>query len=64
MAEHTLDEQEMIGILEDLARNSRSATAQIQAIKTLREIRGKAEPEQTDSVMDAPARRTSHLRVA
>jgi hypothetical protein len=36
-AEH-LDEREMIEILEDLARHSGSATARIQAIKTLREM--------------------------
>ena len=34
----TLTEQEMVEILEDMARNSSSATARIQAIKTLREI--------------------------
>lgn len=38
-----LTETEMIEILEDLARNSRSATARIQAIKALREIRGGGE---------------------
>jgi hypothetical protein len=59
-----LAEPEMIEILEDLARNSQSATARIQAIKTLRAIHGREEPEESDSVMDAPARRTSHLRAA
>lgn len=43
-----LDEDEMVDILEDLARNSRSATARIQAIKTLREIHGQtSEPQQS-----------------
>jgi hypothetical protein len=35
----SLSEQESIDILQDLARNSSSATARIQAIKLLREIR-------------------------
>lgn len=35
-----LAEDEMIEILEDLARNSGSATARIQAIKQLRVMRG------------------------
>jgi len=40
MAEGTPDltEVEMVEILKDLARNSSSATARIQAIKVLREI--------------------------
>ena len=37
--EQRLSDEEMIDILEDLARNSGSATARIQAIKVLREIR-------------------------
>jgi hypothetical protein len=40
-----MTEQEMIDILEDLVRNSSSATARIQAIKTLRMIQAdKEEP--------------------
>ena len=42
-----LTEAEMIEILEDLARNSASATARIQAIKTLREMRGERPAEDT-----------------
>jgi len=38
MAERTLSDQEMVDILEDIARNGRNAAARIAAIKTLREI--------------------------
>ena len=47
-----LTEQEMIEILEDLARNSNSATARIQAIKQLRVMRGD-EPAATAEGFDA-----------
>lgn len=40
MSDERLNEPEMIEILEDLARNSGSATARIQAIKQLRIMRG------------------------
>lgn len=43
-----LDEPEMIEILEDLARNSGSATARIQAIKQLRIMRGDEPAEESD----------------
>jgi hypothetical protein len=46
----TLTEAEMVEILEDLARNSRSATARIAAIKALREIRGGEQPDAIPSV--------------
>lgn len=58
----TLEDDEMVEILEGIARDSKSATAQIAAIKTLREMRGRQEPEQSGGVMDAKPRRTSHLR--
>ena len=35
-----LDRDEMIEILEDIARNSRSAVGRIQAIKVLRTVEG------------------------
>lgn len=38
MAEQTLDDQEMIDILEEIAREGGNAAARIAAIKTLREI--------------------------
>ncbi len=38
VAERTLTEQEMVEILEDLARHSESATARIHAMKMLREM--------------------------
>jgi hypothetical protein len=38
MAERTLSDQEMIDILEDIARNGANGAARIAAIKTLREI--------------------------
>ena len=38
MADRTLDDQEMVDILEDIARNGSNAAARIAAIKTLREI--------------------------
>ena len=38
MAERSLSDQEMVDILEDIARNGRNAAARIAAIKTLREI--------------------------
>lgn len=38
MVERTLTEQEMVDILEDIARNGRNAAAKIAAIKTLREM--------------------------
>lgn len=44
MADRTLSEQEMINILEDIARNGRNAAARIAAIKTLREIDAKDAP--------------------
>jgi len=45
MAERTLTEQEMIDILEDIARNGNNGAARIAAIKTLREIdAGQATP--------------------
>ena len=50
MSQH-IDEAEMIEILEDLARNSGSATARIQAIKTLREIRGDSKGEEPKGEM-------------
>ncbi len=37
-AKRTLDEDEMIAILEDIARNGRNAAARIAAIKTLRDM--------------------------
>jgi hypothetical protein len=36
--EKTLDEQEMVDILEDIARNGGNAAARIAAIKALREM--------------------------
>ena len=44
MATHTLDDQEMVDILEDIARNGGNAAARIAAIKVLREIRGGERP--------------------
>lgn len=38
MAERTLTDQEMVDILEDIARNANNSAARIAAIKTLREI--------------------------
>lgn len=38
MADRTLSEQEMIEILEQIARNAQNAAARIAAIKTLREM--------------------------
>jgi hypothetical protein len=38
MAARSLDEQEMIDILEDIARNGGNAAARIAAIKVLREM--------------------------
>ena len=35
-----MDEDEMVEILEDIARNARNQSARIQAMKMLREIRG------------------------
>jgi hypothetical protein len=37
---HTLDDQQMIDILEEIARDERNRAAQISAIRQLREIRG------------------------
>ena len=39
-----LTEDEMVEILEDIARHGRNQAAQIAAIKTLREIRGGEKP--------------------
>ena len=39
-----LTEQEMIEILEDIARNGGNAAARISAIKTLREMRNGVQP--------------------
>jgi hypothetical protein len=36
--ERTLTEQDMVDILEDIARNARNAAARIAAIKALREM--------------------------
>lgn len=47
-----LEEAEMIEILEDLARNSGSATARIAAIKQLRVMRG----DQLELIEDDPVR--------
>lgn len=53
-----LEEPEMIEILEGLARDSRSATAQIAAIKTLREINGGEQPAKSGfDLLDGPAGR-------
>lgn len=41
-----LSEQEMIDILEEIARDGRNGAARIAAIKTLREIRGGEKPDQ------------------
>jgi len=38
MAERTLGEQEMVDILEDIARNGNNGAARIAAIKVLREM--------------------------
>ena len=63
--ERSLSDQEMVTILEQIARDPSNKAAQIAAIKTLREITGQAEDSKPQpGVMDAPARRTSHLRVA
>lgn len=39
MAMHSLSEQDMVDILEDIAANAGNAAARIAAIKVLREIR-------------------------
>lgn len=38
MAKRTLDEQEMVDILEDIARNGNNGAARIAAIKVLRDM--------------------------
>jgi hypothetical protein len=57
MAEQTLSEQEMIDILEEIAREGGS-TARIQAIKLLREISdGEPLPQQGFDELDAARKR-------
>lgn len=57
MAERTLNEQEMVDILEDIARNAGNAAARIAAIKTLREIDAGGKPVADGfAALDAPAR--------
>jgi hypothetical protein len=55
-----LERDEMIEILEDIARNSRSAVARIQAIKVLRTLEDER-PEQSafDELYEVDARRRS-----
>ena len=42
MAQHSLSEQDMVDMLEDIAKNGGNAAARIAAIKVLREIRAGA----------------------
>lgn len=44
MAAHSLSDQEMVEILEGIARDARNAAAQIAAIKMLREWRAGERP--------------------
>jgi hypothetical protein len=49
----TLTQEEMVEILEDLARNGPGATARIQAIKVLREINdGQSTPAEGFAQLD------------
>ena len=48
MAERTLSDQDMVDILEDIARNSGNAAARIAAIKTLRELDAGERPQQDE----------------
>jgi hypothetical protein len=57
MPETPLPESEMIEILNDMARNSESATARIQAIKVLRDIGHGKPAEDAFSELDQARRR-------
>jgi hypothetical protein len=60
-----LTEQEQLDILEDLARNSQSATARIQAIKLLREIDdGERTPAEGFEALDELAPRRDRAQAA
>lgn len=63
--ERTLSDQEMVTILEVIARDPSNKAAQIAAIKALRELTGKSEDEMpAGNVMDAAPKRSGHLRAA
>lgn len=63
--ERSLTDQQMVEILEGIARDGSNKAAQIAAIKQLRAMAGGDEDERPErGVMDAPARQTSHLRAA
>jgi hypothetical protein len=51
----TLSDQDMIDILEDIAKNGGNAAARIAAIKVLREIAGGQPAEDAFSKLDAVA---------
>jgi hypothetical protein len=54
MAKRTLDEQEMVDILEDIARNGNNGAARIAAIKVLRDMdAGKVSSEDGFAALDA-----------
>lgn len=60
-----LSEDEQLDILEDLARNSQSATARIQAIKLLRDIdAGEVSPAEGFGELDELASRRHRPQAA
>ena len=63
MVDRSLTDEEMVEILERICRDNSNKAAQIAAIKLLREITKRDEEQKLEpGVMDAPARRTNHLR--
>lgn len=61
MAERTLDEQEMINILEQLARDGSNGAARIAALKMLREIDAGEKPADDEfAALDELAPRRAH----
>lgn len=60
MAKHSLQEQEMIDILEEIARNATNGAARIAAIKQLREMDDGCDHDDWAELDElAPRRRTA-----
>jgi hypothetical protein len=63
MKNERLTDDEMVTILEDLARNSGSATARIQAIKLLREMcAGERTTSDAFAALDGAAHTSTRLK--
>lgn len=56
----TLTDQEMVDILEDIARNANNAAARIAAIKVLRDIAAGEPVGDAFSALDGPVARSGH----